>query len=145
MEEIVCRINHREPDSFCSRASFTVVEALLSLPLSAVRSFFNAVDRFDEEDFKRLNNKIQQEREEFILLNEKEIVVYYSVLYFASVSVSSNAESQWLLPYYAGRESQFETLREQVLRRAPQIGRELYEQFRHLPDFAEVYKMIPLG
>ncbi|MBL0308427.1 MAG: hypothetical protein IPP77_01660 [Bacteroidetes bacterium] len=144
MDDIVCNINNAEPDNYCSKAAFTVVEALMSHPLSGVHPFIKAVDKFTEDDFIRLNHKVQNEVNTKIYLTERDLIVYYSVVYFASIAVNSSAETQWLIPYYSGKESTFNILKAQVTDYAKSIAIQFNQNLSHLDEFMEIVKMIPV-
>lgn len=144
MEEIVCNINNTDPESLPSKSAFTVVEALTSHPMSGVHSFMQAIDRFTMEDFRRVNQKVQNEQNHLLYLTEKDLIVFYSVIYFASVAVNSHVESQWLTPYYSGKETSFDILKQQITEYAKAISKQLLASMNHLKDFREVTRMIPV-
>jgi hypothetical protein len=84
MEKIIFTLNNKDIHHQYSATSFTTFELALSIEKSSVHQFMTTLGAFDANDFHRLNSRIADPSNVRVDMNEKHVIIYYSVIHFAA-------------------------------------------------------------
>lgn len=82
MEKIVLKLNNTDLHYHCSAIVFTMFEALIQNSRQVVQNFVEDLNCFSLNDYYTLHERIVVQKENQVAMNEKQVVIYYTVLHF---------------------------------------------------------------
>ena len=133
---IVFTLNNTDIHHTYSATAFVLFERLLGDENSAIHCFISDLGFFTAEDFHVLNNRIINVRNKQVPMNEKHIIIYFSVVHFACVAMLLDEEMRILNSNGTDDSTaNIEEIREKVLSFGTVVGKKFRADFKNHKTF----------
>ncbi|HLG36387.1 MAG TPA: hypothetical protein VI757_16030 [Bacteroidia bacterium] len=127
-----------------SAMAFVTFETLLHEQESGARGFMNSIGYFTDSDFHALNKRIQITGDKQVGMNEKQLIIFYSVVHFACIAFVDEKEIKFLRPHFNPDLGDLLIMKEKLLQFGTVVSEKLRREYSHLKDFNFVAEKISI-
>ncbi len=144
MDKIVFTLNNTGIHHEHTAITFLTFQHLLGKPQSGVHHFIESINAFTEEDFQRLNMRIQDKHTTRVPMTEKHLIIFYATVHYACVAHFNANERQLLKSLYTYEPEDINIIAQKILQFGSTVSEKLRRDFPKLNRFQKVAELISI-
>ncbi len=144
MDKIVFTLNNTGIHHDHSAMAFVTVEYLLQHTESGAHRFISNLSSYTVEDFQRLSLRVKDESQTQVPMNEKHLIIFYSVVYYACAAYVNPTEKKILRKMFQQQPDDLPMITEKLLAFGAVVSQKLRKDFTHLRTFSKVAERIAI-